>query len=157
MFDENQLEIYDRITLPESLKIPQTSRLYFLEPIGTETPFAESLSSYLTRLAKEHCLPLKKLIMGEIAPVIMDDKYHPEMLSKSVSTLFGNSDAKPAINGMRDMTRSLVDALEQLTLWQDLRYLSCLTYQRVIKDRGLKRQEDGSFKAIICEYDRAKF
>lgn len=139
MFDENQLEVYDRITLPKSLETPQRSRLYFLEPIAVGIPFAESLSSYLTRLATEHCLPLKKLIMGEIAPVIMGDKYHPEMLSKSVSTLFGNSDAKPAINGMRDMTRSLVLALEQLTLRQDLRYLSCLTYQGIIKEPGLFR------------------
>jgi hypothetical protein len=53
----------------------------------------------------------------------MGEKYLPEMLTKNVSILFGNSDAKPAINGMREMTRSLVDALEQLTLRQDLRYL----------------------------------
>ena len=33
------------------------------------------------------------------------------------------------------MTRSLVNVLEQLTLRQDLRYLSCLTYQGVIRDR----------------------
>ena len=36
--------------------------------------------------------------------------------------------------------RSLVDALEQLTLRQDLRYLSCLTWTGVIKERGLFRQ-----------------
>jgi hypothetical protein len=140
MFDRSDLEIYDRITSPKSLKIPQRSRLYFLEPIGVETPFTESLSSYLTRLATEHCLPLKKLIMGEIAPAIMGEKYHSEMLSKNASTLFGNSDAKPAINGMRDMTKSLVNALEQLTLRQDLQYLSYLTYQGIIKERGLFRQ-----------------
>lgn len=139
MYDDSKLKIYDRLTLPKSLKIPSRSRLYSLEPIGTGTPFAESLSSYLTRLAQEHCLPLKKLIMGEIASIIMGDGYQPEMLSKNASLLFPNSDAKPAINGMRDMTRSLVDALEQLTLCQDLRYLS-LTYKEVIKERGLFRQ-----------------
>ena len=62
------------------------------------------------------------------------------MLSKNVSTIFGNSDAKPAINGMRDMTRSLTQALESLTLRQDLRYLSCLTWKGIIKERGLFRQ-----------------
>ena len=69
-------------------------------------------------MAQEHCLPLKKLIIGEIASVILKDRYQPEMLSKSVSSIFGNSNAKPAINGIREMTRSLVDALEQLTLRQ---------------------------------------
>lgn len=140
MDDTDNLKIYDRIPLPKFLTIPQRSRLYSLEPIGIATPFTESLSSYLTRLAQEHCLALKKLVMGEIAPVILDERYQPEMLSKSVSTLFANSDAKPAINGMRDMTRSLVNALEKLTLRDDLRYLSCLTYQGVIKDRSLFRQ-----------------
>ena len=140
MLDRNNLEIYDRIPLPESFSIPQRSRLYFLEPIGIRTPFTESVSSYLTRLAQEHCLPLKKLIMGEIAPAILKDRYQPEMLSKSVSSIFGNSNAKPAINGMKEITRSLVDALEQLTLRQDLRYLTCLTYQGVVKDKSLFRQ-----------------
>ncbi|MGL4882401.1 MAG: TniQ family protein, partial [Waterburya sp.] len=135
-----QEDIYHELWSPEPLKIPQISRLYSLEPIEIGTPFTESLSSYLTRLATEHCVTPKKLIMGEIAPVIMGEKYLPEMLIKNVSILFGNSDAKPAINGMREMTRSLVDALEQLTLRQDLRYLSCLTWKEVIRERGLFRQ-----------------
>lgn len=140
MLNCSNLEIYDHITLPNFLKIPQRSRLYFLEPIGVGTPFTESLSSYLTRLAQEHCVTPQKLIMGEIAPLIIGNKYHSEMLSKNVSRLLGNSDAKPAINGMRDMTRSLVDALGQLTLRHDLRYLSCLTWKGIIKERGLFRQ-----------------
>ena len=141
MSNINDLEIYDRIIFPKSLKIPQRSRLYSLDPIEVGTPFTESLSSYLTRLAQEHCVTPKKLIMGEIAPIIIGEKYHSEIVSKNVSTLFGNSDAKPAINGMRDMTRSLVNALQQLTLCQNLQYLSCLTWKEVIKERGLFRQE----------------
>lgn len=140
MHNRRDLEIYDRIPLPKSLAIPQRSRLYSVEPIGIGTPDTESISSYLTRLAQEHSLPLKKLVMGEIAPGILGDQYQPEMLSKNVGCIFGHSDAKPAINGMIDMTRSLVNVLEQLTLRQDLRYLSCLTYQGVIKDRSLFRQ-----------------
>ena len=147
MLTQSDLDLYDRIILPETLEIPKRSRLYFLEPIGVGTPYTESLSSYLCRLAQEHCVtPQKhcvtpqKLIMGEIAPLIMGDNYHSEMLSKNVSTIFGNSDAKPAINGMRDMTRSLVDALENLTLRQDLTFLSCLTWKGIIKERGSFRQ-----------------
>ena len=140
MSNIDELEIYDHIIFPKTLKIPKRSRLYFLEPIGVGTPYIESLSSYLTRLAQEHCVTPKKLIMWEIAPLILGDKYHSEMLSKNVSTIFGNSDAKPAINGMRDMTRSLVEALEKLTLRQDLKFLSCLTWEGIIKDRGLFRQ-----------------
>ena len=137
MSNQSDLEIYDRIILPKSLKIPQISRLYSLEPIGVGTPFTESISSYLTRLAQKHYVTPKKLIMGEIAPLVMGDKYQPEMFSKNVSTIFGNSDAKPsdakpAINGMRDMTRSLVDALEQLTLRQDIRLKMLITVHNTI-------------------------
>jgi hypothetical protein len=62
------------------------------------------------------------------------------MLSNNVSIILGNSNAKSAINGMRNMTKSLVNALEQLTLRQDLRYLSCLTWKGVINERGLFHQ-----------------
>ena len=140
MNETKKFNRYSQLELFQPIQLPETSRLYSLKPIGLEMPFIESLSSYLLRLATEHCVTPKKLIMGEIAPLIMGNQYAPEMLSKNASTLFGNSDAKPAINGMRDMRRSLVDALEQLTLRQDLRYLSCLTYQGVIKDRSLFRQ-----------------
>ena len=84
MPDLKELEIYglakgealrDRLILHNSTIIPQRSRLFFLEPIGVGTPYTESLSSYLTRLAQEHCVTPKKLIMGEIAPLIMGDKY----------------------------------------------------------------------------------
>ena len=78
--------------------------------------------------------------MGEIALVVLGDSYQSGMLSKNVSTLFGNSDAKPAINGMKEITRSLVDALQQLTLHRDLKYLSCLIYKGVIKEQSLFRQ-----------------
>ncbi len=56
MSNLNSLEIYDRIIFPKTLEIPKRSRLYFLEPIGVGTPYTESLSSYLTRLAQEHCV-----------------------------------------------------------------------------------------------------
>ncbi len=141
MSAQNTFQIYDRIPQLLYLEIPPRSRLYFLEPIGTGTPFTESISSYLTRLAQEHCVTLQNIVMGEIAPVILGDKYKQEMPSKNLSSIFGNSDSKPAINGMRDKTKSLTLALEQLTLRQDLRYLSCLTWQGIIKEKSLFRQQ----------------
>lgn len=38
------------------------------------------------------------------------------------------------------MTRSLTLALKKLTLREDLRYLSCLIWKGIIKERGLFRQ-----------------
>ncbi|MGQ4648933.1 TniQ family protein [Lyngbya aestuarii] len=131
-----QLEMWDL----QKLAIPPRSRLYHLEPIGVGTPDTESLSSYLSRLAQEHCVTSQKLIRGEIAPRMMGQNYESPLIKKHVSTLFSNSDAKPAINGMRAKTKSLVEALEQLTQRPDLSFLSLLTWKGVIKERGLFRQ-----------------
>ena len=134
-----QNDIYTELWSPQALEIRPCSRLFSLKPIGIETSATESLSSYLCRLAGEHCVSLQKLVTQEISSLIIDRQRERNLTSRSISSIFGNSDAKPAINGMRDKTRSLIDALEQLTPRQDLRYLSCLTYQGVIKDRSLFR------------------
>jgi hypothetical protein len=120
--------------------IPPRSRLYHLEPIGVGAPYTESLSSYLCRLAQEHCVPSGKLIVGEIAPQMMGEEYNVTLIQKNVSAFFSNSDAKPVINGMREKTQSLVQALKELTQRKDLAFLSLLTWKGVIKERGLFRQ-----------------
>ncbi|MDJ0595946.1 MAG: TniQ family protein [Pleurocapsa sp. MO_226.B13] len=132
--------IYTELWSPQALEIRPCSRLFSLKPIGIGTSVTESLSSYLCRLAAEHCVSLQKLVTQEISSLIIDRQREQNSASRSISSIFGNSDAKPAINGMRNMTRSLVTILEQLTLRQDLRYISCLTYQGVIRDRSLFRQ-----------------
>jgi hypothetical protein len=119
--------------------IPPRSRLYHLEPIGVGTAYTESLSSYLCRLAQEHCVTSQKLVMGELAPQMMGQDYDLALSKKNVSTLFSNSDAKPAINGMRTKTQSLVQALKELTQRKDLNFLSLLTWKKVINERELFR------------------
>jgi hypothetical protein len=120
-------------------EIPQRSRLFSIEPVAVGTPYAESLSSYLHRLAQAHCLTSQKLVMGEIAPLILTQEDKSELLKKNVSHLLGNSDAKPAINGMREMTGQLVTVLEELTMRQDLRFLTLLSWKGMIYDKGLFR------------------
>ncbi|MBW4595793.1 MAG: TniQ family protein [Brasilonema angustatum HA4187-MV1] len=120
-------------------EIPQRSRLFSLEPVAVGTPHTESLSSYLHRLAQAHCLTSQKLLMGEIAPLILKDEDKSELLSKNLSNLLGNSDAKPTINGMREMTGKLVTVLEELTMREDLRFLTLLSWKGMIYDQGLFR------------------
>ena len=133
------MSIYSELWSPKPLEIPQRSRLFCLEPIAVGTPYTESLSSYLNRLAQEHCLTSQKLIMGEIAPLILKDEDKSELLSKNLSHLLGNSNAKPTINGMREMTGKLVTVLEKLTMRQDLRFLTLLSWKGMIYDKGLFR------------------
>jgi hypothetical protein len=133
------MSIYSEHWSLKPLKIPQRSRLFCLEPVGVGTAYTESLISYLNRLAQEHCLTSQKLVMGEIAPLILKDEDKSELLSKNLSHLLGNSDAKPAINGMREMTGKLVTVLEELTMRQDLRFLTLLSWKGIIYDQGLFR------------------
>lgn len=77
--------------------------------------------------------------MGEIAPLILKNEDKSELLAKNLSHLLGNSDAKPAINGMREMTEKLVTVLEELTMCQDLRFLTLLSWKGMIYDKGLFR------------------
>jgi len=41
--------------------LPSRSRLYRLEPIGIGTPYVESLTGYIARLAETHCITPKSL------------------------------------------------------------------------------------------------
>jgi hypothetical protein len=126
-----------------SLKLPVTpnrSRLFSLEPIGIGTPETESLTSYLNRLACEHCLTPKKLIMRELAPLMVGQDFDVSLMKKQVSSIFANSDAKPALNGMKTMTQNLTQTLEILTQRQDLKFLSFLSWREVINSRVLFRQ-----------------
>lgn len=133
------MSIDSELWSPKPLEIPQRSQLFCLEPVAVGTPYIESLSSYLNRLAQEHCLTTQKLVMGEIAPLILKDEGKSKLLSRNLSHLLGNSDAKPAINGMREMTAKLVTVLEELTMRQDLRFLTLLSWKGMIYDQGLFR------------------
>lgn len=48
------------------------SRLYRLAPVGVGTPDAESLASYLTRLAYAHRVSVAALVRYEIQPWLGD-------------------------------------------------------------------------------------
>lgn len=120
--------------------IPKRSRLFSIEPIGVGTPYTESLTSYLNRLACEHCLTPKQLIMREVAPQIMGQDFEASLLKKKVSSLFANSDAKPALNGMKVMTQNLTQALEVLTQPKDIKFFRFLSWKEVINGRELFRQ-----------------
>jgi len=50
--------------------LPPRSRLYHLEPIGIGTPYVESLTGYVARLAQAHRVDVRKLIVVEILPLM---------------------------------------------------------------------------------------
>ncbi len=109
--------------------IPPRSRLYHLEPIGVETPYVECLTSYITRLAEEHCVSVRDLVMREIFPAqgrVLTIAKHYHQLDHL--WLEGAS----SLNGTGPVARQWVETLETLTSCDSLRFLTMLTWSEVI-------------------------
>lgn len=138
-------EIWDT-TVPA---IPSRSRLYNLKPIGNGTPYAESLTSYIVRLAEEHHLTVKALVVQEIFPLLTRSKnvsYLHENWAKGIITL----------NGASSYTKDWVDALEQLTHNANLSTLTMLIWQNVIGQRNLLRATQAWCPLCYEEWRRNK-
>ncbi|MDZ8052208.1 MAG: TniQ family protein [Aulosira sp. ZfuVER01] len=137
--NKNNLALYDSwdLTIPE---IPARSKLYSLEPIGVATPYTESLSSYITRLAFHHCVSPRQLIMEEIARQLKGDEFVKDFKDKPISKLLGNRNSRPSLNGMTFMTINILEALAQLTLREDIYYTTFIPWSEVIHEKRLCRQ-----------------
>lgn len=64
------------------------SRLYGLCPKGINTPFVESLLSYLIRLAEVHAVHLGDLLAYEIAP-ILEKQYLLNSIEREIVFMMG--------------------------------------------------------------------
>src|ERR1700749_532898 len=117
-------------------KLAPHSRLYNLEPIGVRTPYVESLTSYITRLAEAHSVHVKRLFISEIAP-LTKGWWLKRINSTDFSNTTGNLSA--ALNSINSTSAACVEALSQLTTRQDLKYLTMGYWERILSNRGLIR------------------
>ena len=113
--------------------IPPRSQLYNLPPLALNSPFVESLTSYICRLAYEHHVEVGTLIQYSIAPVL-GKHYIADGSSRSISSFLRY--ASP-INGNGLMASDWVDTLESLTLRADLAQLTLLVGTDVLSQRDL--------------------
>lgn len=109
--------------------IPPRSRLFHLEPVGVGTPYVESLTSYLIRLAQEHSVTVSSLIIK-----LLDRSFEKE----KNRFLFANSHLA---NGHAPKVKETVRILEQYTLRKDLRFLSMINWSAVIASRNMFKYE----------------
>lgn len=125
---EDPLETYEEwdVTIPQ---LPPRSRLYRLEPIGIGTPYVESLTSYIARLAEAHCVTPKSLIMEEIMPIQSHTGQRVNYYSR-LSKLWDNNAI--SLNGVTSAARQWVERLQALTTCENLRFLTMLTWANVI-------------------------
>jgi hypothetical protein len=120
---------------------PPRSRLYNLEPIGVGTPYVESLTGYVARLAEAHALPPGILMLNEIdfqckAGSVLTGGRKDKALEK----VYGSSNARKTLNGMDLTATAVVQSLETLTQHENLRFLTMLTWSDVLPSKGLLRK-----------------
>lgn len=114
------------------------SRLYHLEPIGVGTPFVESLTSYISRLATAHSVLLRTLLIDEILPNLKRTHLYQEgqPVYDQLTTFWKRS---AMLNGICSTASNWVHTIEKLTQRNDLRFLTMLTFATVLSWRELVR------------------
>jgi transcriptional regulator with XRE-family HTH domain len=107
--------------------LPVRSRLHSIEPIGIGTPFVESLTGYMIRLAAAHAVRVSDLIEYE--------------LRTSIPYFHSAAKIPNAINGVNESARNWVSALERFTLRDNLQMLTLLPFASLLKTPLLIRRE----------------
>ena len=133
---------------PGKLQLPERSRLYHLPPVGIGTPFVESLTSYIARLAESHSVFPGILMSKEIVPLV------PKVYRST--NLFGTRNLTGAVNGTGTMALDLLHALETLTFRNDLRFLTLITWSDVFPQRQLLRPVRAWCSACYEEWHSTK-
>lgn len=114
----------------------ERSILYNIEPIGVGTPFVESLTGYITRLADAHCI-----YTGTLISKVYSKQLNKDYISK-ISIRGGNGffDSAIGINGLGQLSLDFIKETERLTSRQDLRNLTLTNWSAIFPTRGLLRK-----------------
>jgi len=126
------------------------SRLYHLEPVGIGTPLVESLTSYISRLAYEHCVAVKDLVVRELLP-LFGREY---LLSKEDNNRSAFWKDASAINSLNPSTFDWVHLLMSLTLQQGCYFLTMLPWAQVLSPRNLIRRKKAWCPLCYVEWRR---
>jgi hypothetical protein len=133
----NSLEVYD-LQLPA---VPKRSALYSLDPIGIGTSMVESLTSYLIRLAYEHCVVPGVLVTTSIAPLALSN-VSPHEHQINIQAIWGGDYINTSMcNGMRTTACNITTILKQLTGRDELHLLTMQPWAEVIAAMRLFRNK----------------
>lgn len=117
--------------------MPPSSQFYHLAPVGVGTSAVESLTSYTARLAEAHSVWPKTLVQGILSRFGRSYLFvNPER--KTIQTTFWKKNVR-ALNATGEWARDWIQILEQLTLRNDLRFLTMLTWAEVVPFKNLMR------------------
>jgi transcriptional regulator with XRE-family HTH domain len=116
--------------------LPPRSRLYHLAPVGVGTPYVESLTGYVARLAEAHNVMTLTLIRRELLPLLGAG---PLTEPEDIPLTDYWRTATRAINGTRRTARGWTRALERLTMRSELRFLTLQPWAEVLSVLKLLR------------------
>lgn len=133
----NELTIHESWNL-EKTCIPLRSCLYHLEPIGIATPLVESFTGYIARLAHAHSILPGVLMERELVPFVK--KASKNNKSEYLVSRAGVFTRIGTLNSVGAMAANWVEAVETLTLRNDICYLTMLTWAELFPSRGLLRR-----------------
>src|SRR6266496_5699626 len=136
---DEQVKMLCELWDEEQIEIKPHSRLYHLEPISVGSPMVESLTSYIMRLATEHSVSTSRLIVSEIIPLLFSSHFYrkQQAANKHMNPFW---QASACLNATSVLARSVVQAVEQLTLHSDLRFLTMLTFEDILSPKSLNRR-----------------
>ena len=118
------------------IALPERSTLYAPAPIGGGTAFGESLTSYLARLAEAHCVYPGVLLQQMLVPLMRElETQKSGALDHPLWRRDGSG--SHLINVTSPRARSVMSALERLTLRADLRGLALTALTDILPIRGL--------------------
>jgi len=144
---EELYELWDETPLPTR----SHSLLYHLDPIGIGTPMAESLTSYIARLADAHSVHLTTFVAKAIVPHLDSPSQSRQPYAYRTSFWAGSG----VLNGVTPFADRLVQILEGLTMRQDLRFLTMLPWKAVLPQQQLVRRTRAWCAACFEEWRAA--
>ncbi|NRR05510.1 TniQ family protein [Brevibacillus sp. RS1.1] len=131
--EKKYYETWD-MAMPNDFK---KTALYHLKPVGTGTVHAESLTSYVARLAEAHGVLTGTLVVEEIIPVL-GKNYLRKIVNRGGK---GFSDCAVSLNGIGSGAADFINAMGKLTENKDLKYHTLITWGKILPTKSLLRKE----------------
>lgn len=119
--------------------LPVRSRLYPLEPVGVGTPYVESLTGYVVRLAEAHGVTASALFGWELIPRIEHKWLRKGQTNRAMILASKFRSVARAMNGTGVTAEDWVRVVESATTRNDLRHLTMLAWGGVLSQRHLLR------------------
>jgi hypothetical protein len=110
--------------------IAPRSHLFHLEPIGIGTPYVESLTSYIARLADAHSVSVGTLITREINKNYLKKEIRNGSNCPNINRIYSQNHIS-SLNGTNSKISKLVRTLTELTLQDNLQFLTLLWWTEV--------------------------